>query len=185
LIAVILDQPEPRWRQSNSTGDLCNFDEYHGRIVWRLAYQGTRYCVDFDETLLLRLFQRIRGLDSFWWVEPDLWLAIVKIGARALPREIGLALAKDNYYGLPLALATSDQHADVYWEVSSRDDQSRNRFARRLILEDRFSTADIERFLDLFAQGANRYTLLSIMRGGRGASEEKLASLAAWEAAQS
>ncbi len=182
LIAVVLEQPDEAWRTTGYTGEIGSLDEYHARIAWRLSHEGTRYCVEFEEALLLRLFRRIRGLENTWSIEPEVWLAIIKINARPLPREIGLALAEKNYYGTQLALATSDQHPDVYWEVASREVQGRNRFARRLMVEDRFSSADIERFLDLYGRDARGgLPLYGIMRGGAGAPEEKLALLRRWE----
>ena len=181
LIAVILDRPGEQWRRTSYTGDLGGLDEYHQRIAWRLAHEGTRYCVDFDEALLLRLFQRIRGLESSS-VEREVWLAIIKIGARALPREIGLSLAEADHYGTQLALATSDQHADVYWEVARLDVQGRNRFARRLMVEERFTLADVERFLGLYGRGPRGgLPMYSLMRGGQGIPEEKRAFVEAWE----
>ena len=182
LIAVILEQPDEAWRTTSYTGELSGLDEYHARIAWRLRHEGTRYCVELEEALLLGLFRRIRGLEHIWSVEPEVWSAIIKINARPLPREIGLALAEANYYGTQLALATSDQHPDVYWEVASREVQGRNRFARRLMVEDRFSSADIERFLDLYGRNARGgLPMYGIMRGGSGAPEEKLAFVRDWE----
>ncbi len=177
LFDAILTQPETSWRRETYLGTLGGFDEYHGRIAWRLGEQGTRYSVEFDDALLRRVDERIRGLE-YSSAEDSLWTAIVRISKDPLPRDIALGLIERRAYFTTLALANSNQHPDVHWAAAERDTQARNRMATRVMADATFGPDDVTRFLERYGDD---YTARRLMARVRDCSEEKRARLEAYD----
>lgn len=148
VIDAILHLPEDQWRARRD--DYGGLNEYYRTITWRLEQQATRYSVTFESAVLLELHAKILGLESPWAIVREVWTAIIKINADPLPRDIAIALVEQRAYFAVLALANSNQHPDVYWAAAAVDNQARNRFAVRLMVEEQFSVADVVKFHDLY-----------------------------------